>query len=110
VLDNAYVFGKLKKKKEFIPLQAWTGRYNQGNLRPPEFLDSRYTKLVLLSAIGTGRLYPPPADISGIHFRQTLSRPMAQNPNGAIGNRTRDLSACGALLQSIAPPFTQTVG
>jgi len=66
-------------------------------------------KVVLLSALRTGRLYPP-TEIPGIHFRQRLSRLQGKNPNGAIGNQTRDLPLRDAMLQSTAAPHIQPVG
>jgi len=58
VLGNAYVFGKVKKVKlsHYRPGQSLCSK---GNLRTPEFLDTRYMKVVLLSALRTGRLYSP---------------------------------------------------
>jgi hypothetical protein len=44
--------------KEAIPLQAWTGPEGSRRLRLPEFLDNRHIKMVRLSALRTGRLYP----------------------------------------------------
>jgi hypothetical protein len=42
-------------KDKGIPLQAWTG---PRRLRLPEFLDNLHTKVVRLSALRTGCLYP----------------------------------------------------
>jgi hypothetical protein len=45
---------------------------SQRSLRLPEFLGSLHMKVVRLSALGTGRLYPPPPpqrDIPGTYFR-----------------------------------------
>ena len=55
-------------------------------------------KVVRLSALGTGPLYPP-GNIPGIHFCQRLSRPQGpagrimsmKNSSDTIGNRTRDI-------------------
>jgi hypothetical protein len=41
-----------------IPLQPWTGPYGSRRLRFPEFLDNRYMKVLRLSALRTGQLYP----------------------------------------------------
>ena len=91
----------------------------QGYFRPwgfqkfeaPRFRDSRHTKVVRLSAVSTGHLYPP-GNIPGTHFRQTLSRPQGhsatgrimsmKNSNDTVGNRIRDLPAttCPVCLYS----------
>jgi len=69
-------------------------------------------KVVRLSALRTGRLYPL-GNIPGIHFCYRLSQPQGhsaagritsiENSNDTIGNRTRDLTACSAVLQQTAP-------
>jgi hypothetical protein len=43
-------------KGKAIPLQAWTGP--DGSRRSPRFQDNRVMKVVRLSALRTGRLYP----------------------------------------------------
>jgi len=83
----------------------------------PRFYDSRNTKVVRLSALRTGRLYPP-GNIPGTHFYQRLSLhqghsaagrivPM-KNSNDTIGNRTRDLPACSSMPQPSAPSRAPT--
>jgi hypothetical protein len=62
-------------------------------------------KVVRLSAVRTGRLYPP-VNIPGTHFCYRLSRPQSdsatgrimsmKNTNDTIANRTRDLPACSS--------------
>jgi len=52
-----------KAQGKAIPVQAWTGPDGSRRMRLPDF------KEVSLSALGTGRLYPPPqGNISGTHF------------------------------------------
>ena len=56
----------------------------------------------------------PPGNIPGTHFCQRLIQPREhgavrritamKNSNYTIGNRTRDLPTCGAVLQLTAPP------
>ena len=41
-------------------MQAWTDPESSRRLRLPKFLDKRHMKVVRLSALRTGRLYPPP--------------------------------------------------
>ena len=77
----------------------------------PRFQDNRHMKVVRLSALRTGRLYPP-GNIPGIHFCQRLSRPQGysaagrimsmKNSSDTIGNRTRDLPTCSAVPQPTA--------
>jgi len=65
-------------------------------------------KVVKLSALRTGRLYPS-GNIPGTHFYYRLSQPQGhsaagrimsmKNSNDTIGNRTRDLPACSAVSQ-----------
>jgi hypothetical protein len=72
-------------------------------------------KVVRLSALRTGRLYPP-WEIPGTHFCYRPSRTQnhsatgriksTKNPKDPIGNQTRDLTACSAVPQSTAPPRT----
>ena len=54
------------------------------------------------SALRTGRLYHPPANVPGTHFRWWLSR--LQGQSNTVGNRTRDLPARIAVPQPNAPP------
>jgi len=56
-MSNKYVLAKStalhsKGKGKTIPLQAWTGP------EAPRFQDNSHLKVVRLSALGTGRLYP----------------------------------------------------
>ena len=84
------------KESHYRPRQA---------LRVPggwgRFQYNRHMKVVRLSALSTGRLYPPRPR------RYSLSRPQGhsatrrimskKNYNDTIGNRTRDLPACSAV-------------
>jgi hypothetical protein len=47
-----------KGRDKAFPLQAWTGSEGWRKLRLIEFLNSRHMKVVRLSALRTGRLYP----------------------------------------------------
>jgi len=72
-------------------------------------------KMVRLSGLRTGRLYPP-VNIPGIHFCYRLSGPKIhsaagrnmsiKNSNDTIGNRTRDLPVLSAVPQPNAPPHS----
>jgi hypothetical protein len=80
------------------PIQACTGPYGSRSLSLPERLDNRHMKVVRLSALRIGRLYPR-EDMHDTHFRRRLSRPQGyiavgriksmKNPQNPIGNRTR---------------------
>ena len=48
------ILGKCKA----FPLQAWAGPWGFQEVEAPEFLDNRHMKVVRLSALRTGRLYP----------------------------------------------------
>jgi hypothetical protein len=82
------------------------------------FLDNRHMKVVRLSALRTGRLYPP-GNTPCIHVCSRLSRPQGhsaterimsmKNSNDTIGNRTRDLPACRAVPQPTAPPAVELI-
>jgi hypothetical protein len=84
-------------------------------LRLPEFLDNRHLRVVGLSALRTGRLYPQEIFLVLISVKR-LSRPQGhtsargikslKNSSDPIGNRTRDLPACSAVPQPTAPPRT----
>jgi hypothetical protein len=79
----------------------------------PRFQYNRHMKVVRLSTLRTGRLYPP-EHIPGTHFCYSLSQPRGhsaaerimsmKNSRDSIGNRTRDLPVCSAVPQPTAPP------
>jgi hypothetical protein len=52
------VKGKGKGKGKAIPVQTWTDPRGSRSLRLPEFLDNQQMKVVKLSALSNGRLYP----------------------------------------------------
>jgi hypothetical protein len=68
--------------------------------------DNRHIIVVELSALGTGRLYPP-VNIPSTHFCERLSQPQeyraagrimsVKNSNDIIGNRTRAVPQPNAL-------------
>jgi hypothetical protein len=51
-------FGDRHVKVKAIPLQVWTGPEGSRRLRLSDFKDIRHMKVVRLSALSTGRLYP----------------------------------------------------
>jgi hypothetical protein len=87
--------------KKVIPVEALRVPGSWGS----QIHDNRHMKAVKLSALYTGRLYPP-GNIYGTHFYQSLCRPQGlsaagmimsmKHSNDTIGNRTCDLPACSA--------------
>jgi len=79
----------------------------------PRFQDSRHRKVVRLSAVLSGSLYPA-GNIPGTHFCWRLSHPRGhsaagrimsmKNSSDTIGNSSRELPACSAVPQPTAPP------
>jgi hypothetical protein len=93
-------------KGRAIQLQAWTGPLDCRRLTLPEFPDSRHMKVVRLSALRTGRLYPL-GDSPGTHLCERLSQHQGHSAAGrimsmktfkrTIRNRTRTLPCCNAV-------------
>jgi hypothetical protein len=83
--------------------QSHTGLGRLQEVEAPRFLDNRRMKVVRLSALRTGRLYPP-GKIPDTHFCSRLSRPQGhsatemfmsmKDSSDTIGNRTRDVPVC----------------
>jgi hypothetical protein len=94
---------KIQSKSKAIPLQAWTGPEGYRRLRLPRFQDNRHMKLIRLSALRTGRLYPPKKYSWYSFLLESGSTPRGhsaagrimsmKNSNYTIVNRTRDLPA-----------------
>ena len=86
-------------RSKTISTQAWTGP--EGSRRWRRFNDNQHKTVVSLSAVSTGRIYPP-RNILGTHFCKRLSRHYGQSAAGRIismknSNRFRDLPACSAV-------------
>jgi hypothetical protein len=74
----------------------------------PRFLDNQHMKMVRLSALLTGRLYPPKKDCWYsflLEADSTETIMSMKNSSDTIGNRTHDVPACSAVPQPTAPPL-----
>jgi hypothetical protein len=79
----------------------------------PRFQDSQHMKVVRLSALCVGHLYPP-GNIDETHFCYSLSQPQShsaagrimskKNSNDTIGNQTHDLLAFSTVSELTEPP------
>jgi hypothetical protein len=88
-----------KGKGKAIRLQAKTGPQGSRRLRLPDFMTVGTGRL----ALWTGRIYPQ-GNIPGWVVPRTIARPeglcQLKIRMTTIGNRTRNLPACRAVLQS----------
>jgi len=56
---NFYLWpGFVEVKGKAVPLQAWSGPEGSRKLRFPDFMTTAQRKVVRLSALRTGRIYP----------------------------------------------------
>jgi len=67
-------------KGKAIPLQAWTGP--EGSRRSPRFQDHRDMKVVRLSTLRTGRLYPQETFLVLISIRGLVDPRVIVRPEG----------------------------
>lgn len=74
-----------------------------------EFVDSRHTKVLRLSALRTCRLYPQGTSLALISVRGLIYSRIGRikamkNSINAIGNRACDLPACSEVPEPTTPP------
>jgi hypothetical protein len=112
VTTSCAVHNQLKvKATHYRPGQAL-------GVKAPRFLDNQRMKVVRLSALRTGRIYPA-GNTRGTHFCYILSRSQGhsatdsimskKNSNDTIGERNGDLSVFSAVPQATEPPRTCTI-
>ena len=104
-------------KTESSPCTVLVAHEGFRRLRLPGFSDSRRMKVVRLSHLCTGRLYPQPDSLALISVRgwmdprnsecDTVGLDHSKNFNDLIGNRTRNLLCCCAVPQPTAPHLDQ---
>jgi hypothetical protein len=106
-------YRNIKKLSRYRPGQPL--RFQEAEA--PEFLDNRHMKVIGLSALGTGRLYPQEVFLVLISVRGWVDSRAIVRPEWlshwkipmTIRNRTRDLPSCSAVSQPTAPPRTPII-
>ena len=108
----------IKAQSYSNPITSLNRPWGFQKVEAPRFQDNRHMKVLRLSALRTGSLYPA-GNIPGTHFCYRMSRPqgrcaagriMSVGNSNDIGNRTRDLPACNAVPQPTVPPRGPQLG
>ena len=85
-------------KGKAIHVQAYYKPTGFQEFEAPTFLDNRHTKVVRLSVLRTGRLYPKEIFMVLISASGWVEpRAIVNNSNDNIGNRNRDLPSCSTV-------------
>jgi hypothetical protein len=115
--DGLGVFARLYKGKA-IPVQGRRGHERSRRLRFPEVPENRHTKVVTLSVLRTGHLFPS-RNIASTHFCYRLSRPrviqlpkvlcqwkIKITPSGIEPATFRLVAQCLDQMRHRVPPYT----
>jgi hypothetical protein len=109
----AYInFSKTCKGKDF-PLQALTDPWGSRRLRLLEFLDSQHMKVLRLSALRTGRLYPQEIFLVLISVRGWVDPRATMRPEGLSHWKipvTPFVAQCLNQLRHRVPPVSMLAG
>ena len=97
-----------KKIYKRIPTEVFTGPWGFRTLKLPEFIGNQHMKMVSLSAVYIGRLYPQQTPLVLISVRgwfdPTATVRLEELSQRKTGNWTRDVTACSAVFQPTASP------
>ena len=109
----AYIHYNKRQQTYSNPCTALDRPRGFQEVEAPRFHDKRHMKVVRLSAVRTGRLYPQEIFLVLISVRSWVNPRAIVRPEGllsmnnssdTIWNWSRDLPACSALPKPTAPP------
>ena len=89
---------RIQDKSKAIHTQAWTGTQACTRLRIPEFLEIWHMKVARLSALHSGRLYPPADNPARLRLKRDGT--CAETRFRLSAKRTSPFKSAGASVQS----------